>query len=138
MNKYTMLSTVMAAMLLIPAMAMAEEKAAPAADAPATVAAEAPADGHGMMMHKKGQAAFEEADSNKDGALSLDEFLERHKIKFTEIDADKNGSLSQDEMKIYGETHREKMKDRWEGRKERSMDKEMLEKQIDKTTKPAQ
>lgn len=131
MKKHILLGTAMAAMLFIPSLASAEEKA-PAADTTVSTTVEVSTDDHKGMMHKKGEAAFEEADANKDGALSLEEFLNRHKIKFTEIDADKNGSLSREEMKAYGETWREKMKTRKEGHKE------MMEKPAEEAPKPAQ
>lgn len=101
------LAAALAGALLIPAFAFAEDTAAPAADA-------AKADDKHPPMHKH----FEEADADKNGTLSLDEFLARHKKKFDEIDTDKSGGLSPDEMKTYGESrreewkeHREKMKD---------------------------
>lgn len=129
MKKHTLLGTVMAAMLLIPAMASAEDQ--PAAN-----------DGremmHNEMMHKMPHHGFEEADTDKDGALSLDEFLERHKKKFSEIDADKSGSLSQDELKTYGEAHREKMKERREEFKEKhqSPGQDVPDKQSEETKAP--
>ncbi len=119
MSKTLFLSTVMAAMLLVPAIASAED-AAPAGDSAPTASATAEGAGehHEKMMHKKGKI-FDEADTNKDGVLSLEEFLERHKQKFAEIDTDKNGTLTRDEMKAYGEEHRAKMKDRREEFKEK-------------------
>lgn len=96
--KSATLAAVLAGALMVPAFAFAQD------------AEKAPIDGKRPPMHHK---AFEGADTNKDGALSLDEFLERHKQKFAEIDTDKNGSLSPEELKAHGETR----KDRWEKHK---------------------
>jgi Ca2+-binding EF-hand superfamily protein len=74
-------------------------------------------------MKEKANTAFNDADANKDGALSLDEFLVRHKEKFNEIDTDKSGSLTQDEMKAHGAEKRERWKEHREERKDKMMDK---------------
>ena len=100
------LSALMAGALLVPAFAFAEDTAKTSPEDGPKKGAE--------MMHK----GFEEADTNKDGSLSLDEFLERHKKKFAEIDTDKNGSLSQDEMKKHGDEKRAEWKERREKFKE--------------------
>lgn len=74
--------------------------------------------GHeGMMMKhdmKMPGKAFEEADTNKDGALDLEEFLTRHREKFKEIDTNADGKLSSDEFKAHGDSMREKYKARKE------------------------
>lgn len=132
--KTRVLATAMAAVFLAPAMAMAEDAPASSTAATSAPAAEAPMGdgmmGEGMMgdeMRRKmydPKKNFAEADADKDGFLSLDEFLERHKKKFAEIDANKDGKISPEEMKERGEMMREKM----HGRHERMMDKREDEK----------
>ena len=93
------LAAFMAGIFVLPGIAMAEETAPAAPEGTKTPV---------MQKH------FEEADTDKNGTLSLDEFLERHKKKFVEIDADKSGDLTPEEMRAYGEAHREEWKERRE------------------------
>lgn len=93
------LSAIMAASLLIPAAARAEEPME-----------------HPMMEHQmddnpmmKMGEAFGEADTDKDGSLSLQEFLARHEAKFKEIDGNSDGKLTQEEFQAYRETMKKKM-----------------------------
>lgn len=104
-------SAAMAGALFTPVLASAED-AAPA--------------GEGVPpMHEKfdPKKAFEEADTDKNGSLNLDEFLSRHKEKFVEIDADKSGSLTPEELKTYGEKKHAIRKERREERRERMQEK---------------
>lgn len=77
----------------------------------------APADGKGPHMMSK---AFDEADTNKDGALDVEEFLIRHREKFKEIDADSDGKISAEEFKNHAGAMREKYKERREKMGERA------------------
>jgi hypothetical protein len=67
---------------------------------------------------------FEEADTNKDGALTKEEMLEAHKKRidsmFERLDTDKNGTLSKAELdKGRTEMHK-KMKERWKNHENKS------------------
>lgn len=101
--KTMMLGAFLAGALIVPGLAQAEG-AAPG--------------GHESMKMKHDMKvpgkAFEEADTNKDGALDLEEFLARHREKFKEIDTNADGKLSSDEFKAHGEAMREKYKARKE------------------------
>jgi Ca2+-binding EF-hand superfamily protein len=84
--------------------ALLASTAAFAADAPTT-----PPKGpehHGAKM-------FEENDSNKDGAISKDEWQAKGDKMFGEIDANKDGKISQDEMKAHHDLKRAE----WQKRK---------------------
>lgn len=114
-RRYTTLGAALAALFVLPVLAHAEST--PATDAAkATTKMEAKKE---AMMKERASAAFSEADTNKDGSLSLDEFLARHKQKFSEIDADKNGSLTPEELKAHGDERREHWKQRKEGMKDK-------------------
>ena len=63
-------------------------------------------------MEHKMKPSIQEADTNKDGAIDLQEFLARHEAKFKEIDKNADGKLTPDEFHAYGEIMREKMKER--------------------------
>lgn len=81
-----------------------------------TVAALALSTGFAYAEHEEGHKdrgvkMFEEADANKDGVLSKEEFLARHEKKFAEIDANGDGSISKDEMEARHAEWREKMKE---------------------------
>ncbi len=93
-TKTLALTAIMAASLLIPAAARAEDKM-----------------GHDMgekPMMKMGET-FQEADTNKDGSLDLKEFMTRHEAKFKEIDANSDGKLTQEEFQAHRETMKKKM-----------------------------
>ncbi len=101
-TKTLVLGAIMAAALIVPAAARAEDTAAPQSMTKPTM---------------KMRPAFEEADANKDGSISLEEFLARHQAKFKEIDANNDGKLTQEEFQTYSENmkkmiddHREKMR----------------------------
>ena len=97
------LGSALLALLVLPALAIAETQKNPEANAP---------------QHP----GFAAADTNHDGSLSLDEFLARHKEKFSEMDTNKDGSLSPDELKARGAAIRERREDRKEMRMERRGD----------------
>jgi hypothetical protein len=119
--KTMILCTALTGALMVPALAKAEDHTAAAVEAAKAAepvktedaAKEAPkADVKAEKGEHKGHKMFEDADSNKDGKLSKEEFLARHEKKFGEIDANKDGSLTPDEMKAHGEARREKFKER--------------------------
>ncbi len=59
---------------------------------------------------------FEKMDTNADGAISQDEFLEAHKVRFQDIDTNNDGLISKEEVKAKGDEKRAKMKERKEKR----------------------
>jgi hypothetical protein len=62
---------------------------------------------------------YEALDANKDGKVSLEEFLAPHNTRFTEIDTNKDGFLSQEEMK----THHDAMREKWKEKRGEMKDK---------------
>jgi hypothetical protein len=70
---------------------------------------------------------FEEADTNKDGALTKEEMLEAHKKRidamFERLDTDKNGTLSKAELDKGRDEMHKKMKERWKENHDRKSDK---------------
>jgi Ca2+-binding EF-hand superfamily protein len=61
-------------------------------------------------MKEKMEQRFNDADTNGDGQLSLDEVqakMPRLAERFTTLDTDKNGQLSKDELRHGGPPHRE-------------------------------
>lgn len=113
--KTFLLGAMMTGALTAPVAVMAQT----ATDAAPAPAVEKPADK--PHFKRDGSKAFEESDTNKDGAIDQEEFLARHKEKFKEIDADGDGKLSADEFKAHGDKMRGKMK---EHREKRAADKE--------------
>lgn len=99
--KTFLLSAVMSGALIAPAVAMAQEPAAPPP----------PAEKAAPKGETRAAQAFAEADANKDGALDVEEFLARHREKFKEIDTSGDGKITADEMKVHGDKMREKMKE---------------------------
>lgn len=69
---------------------------------------------------------FEEADTNKDGALTKEEMLEAHKkhidSMFERLDTDKSGTLSKDELDKGRDAMHKKMKERWKNHEQKSDD----------------
>lgn len=108
--KTLILGTAIAGSLLTPALARAED--APAMD-----------QGPGHHERFDPKKAFEDSDTDKNGALSMEEFLARHKEKFAEIDADKSGSLTPEELKAYGEKMHGMRQERREERREKRQEK---------------
>lgn len=72
------------------------------------------ADNHGDSG-KKGKM-FEKHDTNGDGVISKDEFLNHAEERFSNIDADGDGSVSKEEAKARHEAMKEKRKERREDR----------------------
>ena len=66
-------------------------------------------DGGPKGGEKHGNRMFEEQDTNKDGAISEDEFVAFSKKRFVETDANKDGKVTQDEAKA----HHDAMKAKW-------------------------
>ena len=58
-------------------------------------------DKDGKMCEKKMAKKFEKMDTDKDGAISKDEFITYKTSKFEKMDADKDGKVSLDEKKAY-------------------------------------
>ncbi len=70
---------------------------------------------HGGMHDKM----MGETDTNKDGAISKEEWTAKGDKMFADIDADKDGKLTKDEMKAHHEKMKEVRGDRREKREER-------------------
>ena len=72
---------------------------------------------HGGKHGDRGAKMFEEADKNKDGALTKQEMLDAHKDRvddmFEKLDTDKSGTLSKAELDKGREEMRNKMKERY-------------------------
>jgi hypothetical protein len=102
-TKTLVLGAIMAAALIVPAAARAENTTAPVSTAKETM---------------KMKPSFEEADTNKDGSISLQEFLARHEAKFKEIDTNSDGKLTKEEFQAYGESMKKMMDERRERMKE--------------------
>ncbi len=67
--------------------------------------------GHG----KHGEKMFERHDTNGDGVISKDEFMDSAEERFKKMDADGNGEISKDEAKAHHKT----MKDKWKAMKDK-------------------
>lgn len=70
------------------------------------------ADDRGGKDGKHGGKMFEKHDTNGDGVISKDEFLNHASEKFSKMDADGNGEVTKEEGKAARDAHREKMKER--------------------------
>ena len=109
-----------------PFSAVLAEDGTPPADAPAPEGAgagpEGPRQQGGLLDPKKGGAMFDQADVDKDGALTRDEMLAAHKKRVNEIfdklDADKSGTVTKDQMNKGREMLREKLRQHFKGRGE--------------------
>ena len=118
LTKTILMAAVLSGAMFAPVAVRAEGAAAPATEK----ATERPG-----KFAEHGAKMFDETDSNKDGAVNLEEFLARPTEKFTErfkeIDKDGNGSLSKEEFAAHGEGMREKMKGHREKMKEKAGEK---------------
>ena len=85
------------------------------------------ADDHKGKDHKAKH--LEKVDTNKDGKISLDEFLAQKKEHFTKVDVDADGFLTKEEMKA---AH-QKMKKKFKGKRgKHGCDKGSPEKKFEK------
>ena len=92
MKKILVLS---AAILALQAMPVLAEEGGPKPDG-----------NHGKGMDRM----FEMQDTNKDGAVSEDEYLAFGKARFAETDANKDGKITKEEIKAHRDAMREKYK----------------------------
>lgn len=51
--------------------------------------------------HDRDGRFLEKVDANKDGKISLDEYLDIHKARFAEMDANKDGFVTKEEGKAH-------------------------------------
>lgn len=75
--------------------------------------------GDGPRKHHEGM--FEKHDTNGDGGVSKDEFLQHAEERFQKMDADGDGTVSKEE----GQAAREKMKEKWKEKREHRKEKKM-------------
>lgn len=70
--------------------------------------------GHALADHHGGKKAamFEKHDTNGDGTISKDEFLNHAQERFSTIDADGSGDVSKEEAKAHHKAKREKWKEK--------------------------
>lgn len=59
-------------------------------------------------LRAKMQARFDEADANKDGKISREEFLAARTKWFAEVDTNGDGILDQNELRAWNRSHRGK------------------------------
>ena len=74
-------------------------------------------DGKGRDHHK--DKMFEKHDTNGDGVISKAEYMDHVEKRFSDMDADGDGDVTKEEAKA---AH-EKMREKWEERKERYKEK---------------
>ncbi|MFK7839836.1 MAG: hypothetical protein AB8B83_05840 [Bdellovibrionales bacterium] len=72
------------------------------------------ADGHGEGGKGK---KFEKHDTNGDGVISKDEFLDHASERFSKMDSNSDGTISKEEAKAGHEKRRAEMKERMKERK---------------------
>lgn len=76
----------------------------------------------GMMHHH----SWQDADANKDGAITRDEFVASHKTRsddmFTKLDTNKDGTISRDEFTSRHEARVEKMFTKLDANKDGKID----------------
>lgn len=76
------------------------------------------AEAEGKMGHPEGwkgkriEARIAEMDSNKDGAISKDEWTKFHEEMFKKQDKNNDGSIDKTERQLMRKMHRSKMKDK--------------------------
>ena len=68
-------------------------------------------DKDGKMCEKKMAKKFEKMDTDKDGAISKDEFITYKTSKFEKMDANNDGKLTMEEKKAYKEAKYKKKKE---------------------------
>ena len=74
-------------------------------------------DGQGQRPRmEKGGHMFEKFDTNKDGVITQEEFLDQAKERFSTMDANGDGKVTKDEAQAAHEKMREKFKDMHEKR----------------------
>lgn len=91
-------------------------------------AAPALADNHGKDAKGPKGGMFEQHDTNGDGVVSQDEFLDHAKARFGEMDTDGDGKISREEA----QAHRTEMKEKWKERREERMEKREERKEMRK------
>ena len=86
-----------------------------------------PRDGSG---DGKGGAMFQKHDTNGDGFVSQEEFLDHAKQRFDDMDGDGDGKISKEEA----QAHHAEMKEKWKEKREERMEKreERMEKRMEK------
>lgn len=83
------------------------------------MASPAMADHHGGKKGDHKGKMFEMLDADSNGVVTEAEFVDAHKKRFEEIDADQNGEISKEEAETHYKERKEKMKERWEKRREK-------------------
>ncbi len=68
--------------------------------------------GPGSGRGPRGQDPFQRMDTNKDGQISRDEWLQHHSERFKEIDTNVDGFLSKEELQTHHEARRPEHKQR--------------------------
>jgi hypothetical protein len=76
---------------------------------------------------KRGEARFEQLDTNKDGTVSKDEFVQKRAAHFDQADANKDGKLTQAERAA---AHEARMKERMQKRADKHGDETLTREQM--------